>query len=87
MHCDDLIYLFESPLLFPTGLNAEDTAMSKKLVDYYVSFAKQKNGPWQRTGRTGDKLGPYMSLKDGQLKYYDECRSVEEFWDQAGEFN
>lgn len=84
VHCDDLIYLFESPLLFPNGLNQNDTIISRSLLKHYVTFAKHRQ-PWRRSKLVNDMLGPYMSLVDSELKYYDNWEMVR-FWDQAEEF-
>ncbi|GAB0088428.1 Carboxylic ester hydrolase [Sergentomyia squamirostris] len=47
-HCDDLIYLFRSPAIFPAGLppNSIDDQMKNVLVKTYTNFA--------RTGRPTD---------------------------------
>ena len=40
-HCDDLIYLFSLPLLFPPWPDDHpDLAMSKKLIELWTNFAK-----------------------------------------------
>lgn len=41
VHCDDLIYLFRTPLLFPVDFkkNSVEAKMIKILVDFYVDFA------------------------------------------------
>lgn len=83
VHCDDLIYLFESPLLFPQGLNAEDTVMSSRLVQHYVKFARGE-APWRRTTDQGSRIGPYNSLANDQKKYYTDFGMVH-FWDQTRE--
>lgn len=43
VHCDDLIYLFNSPLLFQNNFpeNSPDKLVSQELVGNFVSFAKQ----------------------------------------------
>lgn len=84
VHCDDLIYLFESPLLFPNGLNEKDTEMSNKLVQQYFTFAQGKE-PWTKTTLEGEKLGPYMSLADMTTGYYDDWELIR-FWNQTEEF-
>lgn len=42
VHCDDLIYLFRSPLLFNVDFekNSTEAKVIKEMVDTYVSFAK-----------------------------------------------
>lgn len=41
VHCDDLIYLFNSPTLFPNNFpeNTPDKLVSQEFVDYFVHFA------------------------------------------------
>lgn len=43
VHCDDLIYLFNSPALFPNNFaeNTRDKLVSQDFVDYFVHFAIQ----------------------------------------------
>lgn len=43
VHCDDLIYLFNSPTLFPNNFaeNTLDKMVSQEFVDYFVQFAIQ----------------------------------------------
>ncbi|KAL5287117.1 CES2.2 family protein [Megaselia abdita] len=43
VHCDDLIYLFNSPTLFPNNFaeNTPDKMVSQDFVDYFVHFAVQ----------------------------------------------
>lgn len=87
VHCDDLIYLFESPLLFPNGLNREDSIMSRNLVKHYVNFASRKK-PWSRTRVSTDRIGPYLNIVDNSsesYKYYNNWELVR-FWDQTREF-
>lgn len=85
VHCDDLIYLFESPMLFPNGLNQNDTIISDNLVKHYVKFAKGLV-PWQRTSKKGGSFGPYLSLASSELHVYD-VQDITDFWDQTMEFN
>lgn len=86
VHCDDLIYLFESLALFPRGLNHNDSIMSRNLVRRYVDFAKGLI-PWQRTSRADDgKFGPYISLPSNVLGTYD-VKDIVDFWDQTMEFS
>ncbi|KAH8327058.1 hypothetical protein KR074_001377 [Drosophila pseudoananassae] len=41
VHCDDLLYLFRSPLLFPDfERNSTEAQVIKSFVDYFVHFAK-----------------------------------------------
>ncbi|KAH8337976.1 hypothetical protein KR067_012395 [Drosophila pandora] len=41
VHCDDLLYLFRSPLLFPDfERNSTEARVIKSFVDYFVYFAK-----------------------------------------------
>ncbi|KAH8285026.1 hypothetical protein KR054_004014 [Drosophila jambulina] len=41
VHCDDLLYLFRSPLLFPDfQRNSTEAKVIHTLVDYFVQFAK-----------------------------------------------
>ncbi|XP_017096776.2 juvenile hormone esterase [Drosophila bipectinata] len=41
VHCDDLLYLFRSPLLFPDfERNSTEAQVMKSFVDYFVHFAK-----------------------------------------------
>lgn len=40
VHGDDLIYLFDNPVDFPGGLNANDQLASDKLVQTLTEFAK-----------------------------------------------
>lgn len=85
VHCDDLIYLFHSPLLFPNGLAGMDLEVSRNLVDTYVSFAKRRRAPWERTRLSHNKIGPYKSLMGKEMKYYNDFELVK-FWDQMKEF-
>lgn len=85
VHCDDLIYLFESPLLFPNGLDAKDMEVSRNLVATYVTFAKHRRAPWERTRLSTNRIGPYKMLMGKDLKYYDDFELVQ-FWDQMDEF-
>lgn len=41
VHCDDLLYIFRSPLLFPDfERNSTEAKVIKSFVDYFVYFAK-----------------------------------------------
>ncbi|XP_017077325.1 uncharacterized protein LOC108112087 [Drosophila eugracilis] len=41
VHCDDLLYLFRSPLIFPDfERNSTEAKVIKSFVDYFVHFAK-----------------------------------------------
>lgn len=83
VHCDDLIYLFESVGLFPSGLNENDTVISDKLVQLYVKFAKGLV-PWPRTECGEVNFGPYMSIASRELRAYD-VQDLTTFWDQTME--
>lgn len=85
VHCDDLIYLFESPTLFPNGLNEADLRVSRTLVATYVTFAKRRRAPWERTRLSAKRIGPYKMLMGRDMKYYEDFELVE-FWDQTKEF-
>lgn len=85
VHCDELIYLFDKPALFPAGLTGTDLAMSDRFVNHFVKFAKGQT-PWQPTKERANKIGPYKRISDNHMVYYDDA-DVLSFWDQAGDFN
>lgn len=41
-HGDELISLFRLEKIFPEGLNEQDTAVSKRMIDIWVKFASSK---------------------------------------------
>lgn len=95
VHCDDLLYLFRSPLLVPDDLDASDKHASDKLVEVYVRFATDSKGPWPQSKLMSDGcVEPHnVFLRHTDTQQFgsqlsnDWDADMMEFWDGAKEFS
>lgn len=94
VHGDDLIYLFDSPAIFPEGLNKNDQMASLKLVQAFIAFAKTEND-LPKCKFVGKKpLCKYTkfykndsgTIDTEEVKYHHNSETFE-FWDNLGELN
>lgn len=97
VHCDDLIYLFESPALFSAGLNEYDQMASQKLIQTFTSFAKQGNPPRSHQLKKchADDMNPickytHFYKNESGLINTEESNEFDlgmiEFWDELKDF-